>query len=205
MNNYEIPNEEVVHWPDLEIRHESGQVAREIFEPSLDELLDKVDNKFALITMVAKRARQINNQAPTLIEIGGKKPVTIALQEINAGKIIPVIGEEEPEIRPDLHRDLVFSVDDLDVIESLGPVAEPEGFPAEEEDEEAAEPTLAEAGFIEELSDGEPLESDELIDEIKYDDLDGEIAETSESEGEEESEEEEHSWGSPGGPNAGEE
>ncbi|MBI2264726.1 MAG: DNA-directed RNA polymerase subunit omega [Armatimonadetes bacterium] len=56
-------------------------------EPSVDALLPMVDCKFSLITMVLKRARQINNGAPKLIETDSIKPVTIALEEIAAGKI----------------------------------------------------------------------------------------------------------------------
>ncbi len=67
-------------------------------EPSIDELLEekeefKIKSKFELITMVSKRAKQINNGAEIMVETHDKKPVTIALQEINAGFIKPL--EEE--------------------------------------------------------------------------------------------------------------
>jgi len=56
--------------------------------PPIDELLERVDSRFTLVTLVTKRAHQLNNKAPRLIEHPvGTKPVTIALEEIYAGKI----------------------------------------------------------------------------------------------------------------------
>jgi len=71
-----------------------------MIDPSIDEILDpkkglNIDSKFELITMVARRARQINNGAKILVDTKDKKPVTIAVQEIFAGKIIPV--KKEPK------------------------------------------------------------------------------------------------------------
>ncbi|NMA28601.1 MAG: DNA-directed RNA polymerase subunit omega, partial [Burkholderiales bacterium] len=37
-----------------------------LVEPSLDDLLEKVDNKFKLVTLAMKRARQINDGHPFL-------------------------------------------------------------------------------------------------------------------------------------------
>jgi DNA-directed RNA polymerase subunit omega len=59
-----------------------------MIEPSLEELLDKVDSKFSLITMVSKRARQLNSGFPKLVKTISKKNVTIALEEIAQSKII---------------------------------------------------------------------------------------------------------------------
>ena len=54
--------------------------------PSLDELLNKVDSRYTLVTAAAKRARQLietekSDEDKTL------QAVSIALEEINAGKI----------------------------------------------------------------------------------------------------------------------
>lgn len=54
--------------------------------PSLDELLKRVDNRYTLVTAAAKRARKIleeekNNEEKSI------KAVSIALEEIGAGKI----------------------------------------------------------------------------------------------------------------------
>jgi DNA-directed RNA polymerase subunit omega len=58
-----------------------------MIEPSLEELLEKVDSKFSLITMVSKRARQLNTGLPKLVKTNSKKNVTIALEEIAQSKI----------------------------------------------------------------------------------------------------------------------
>lgn len=56
--------------------------------PSIDSLVKKVDNKYTLITLAAMRARELNNGAAPLVEgAEGKKTVSIALQEIDDGKI----------------------------------------------------------------------------------------------------------------------
>lgn len=54
--------------------------------PSLDELLNKVDSRYTLVTAAAKRARQII-ETEKADEDKTLKAVSIALEEINAGKI----------------------------------------------------------------------------------------------------------------------
>ena len=58
-----------------------------MIEPSLEDLLKEVDSKFSLITMVSKRARQLNSGYPRLIKSVSNKNVTVALEEIAQGKI----------------------------------------------------------------------------------------------------------------------
>ena len=64
----------------------------------MEELLDKVDSKFTLLTLSAMRAREINDYYNQLGEGLGKivppqvtsvsrKPLTISLEEIEVGKI----------------------------------------------------------------------------------------------------------------------
>ena len=56
--------------------------------PSIDSLVKKVDNKYTLVTLAAMRACELNNGAAPLVEgAEGKKTVSIALQEIDDGKI----------------------------------------------------------------------------------------------------------------------
>jgi DNA-directed RNA polymerase subunit omega len=68
-----------------------------LMDPPVEELLDKVDSKFTLVALSAKRARQINsyyNQLgeglgvvvpPQVTSVSGK-PLTIAFEEIAAAK-----------------------------------------------------------------------------------------------------------------------
>ncbi len=79
-----------------------------LMEPRTESLLDRVDSKFTLVTLAAMRAREINDYYNQLGEGLGKivppqvtsvsrKPLSIALEEIEAGKIhsIPKPPEEE--------------------------------------------------------------------------------------------------------------
>lgn len=80
--------------------------------PPIEELLDKAGSKFTLVTLGAKRARQINsyyNQlseglgtvVPPQVTSSARKPLSIAFEEIDADKILGVWPEPEPEIDPD--------------------------------------------------------------------------------------------------------
>jgi DNA-directed RNA polymerase subunit omega len=58
-----------------------------MISPSILSLLDKVDNRYSLVVVTSKRARQIIDGESPLIDIDSKKPVTIAINEIDQGKI----------------------------------------------------------------------------------------------------------------------
>lgn len=56
-------------------------------KPTVKELLTKVDNRFGLVVATAKRARQIASGDEVLINTDEEAPVTIAANEIAAGKV----------------------------------------------------------------------------------------------------------------------
>jgi DNA-directed RNA polymerase subunit omega len=69
-----------------------------MIEPKIDELQERVDSRYTLVILAAKRAREINsyyNQlgegrgefVPPLVESLGSKPLAIALQEIAESKV----------------------------------------------------------------------------------------------------------------------
>lgn len=58
-----------------------------MIKPTLGELLNKVDNRFALVNVVAKRARQLVDGSHTLVRCSSDKPVTIAINEVNENLI----------------------------------------------------------------------------------------------------------------------
>ncbi len=69
-----------------------------MIHPRIDELLDDVDSRYALVIVAAKRARQINNyhhqlgegtfdEFPPLVESRSKNYLTMSLEEIAEGKI----------------------------------------------------------------------------------------------------------------------
>lgn len=55
--------------------------------PALDVLMDKVDSKYTLVIVAAKRARELMNGDAPLVESKSNKPVTIALKEIAQGRL----------------------------------------------------------------------------------------------------------------------
>ena len=55
--------------------------------PSLENALNKVSNRYLLVVLSAKRARQINRGAPPRVESKHKKPTSMALEEISQAKV----------------------------------------------------------------------------------------------------------------------
>jgi len=70
-----------------------------VIKPRLDTLLDRVDSHYACVLVAAKRARQINSYyhnlgegtfdefPPPMVDSSSKNYLTIALEEVAAGKI----------------------------------------------------------------------------------------------------------------------
>jgi DNA-directed RNA polymerase subunit omega len=67
--------------------------------PPIEELLDKVESKFALVTLAARRARQINSyfnhlgeslgsMIPPQVTSVARKPLSIGFEEIAVDKIV---------------------------------------------------------------------------------------------------------------------
>ena len=50
--------------------------------PSIDYLAQKVDSKYSLVIVAAKRARELVDHAPKLVESKSNKPVSIAMEEV---------------------------------------------------------------------------------------------------------------------------
>jgi DNA-directed RNA polymerase subunit omega len=59
--------------------------------PSPDILNDFPYGKFVLSNLAAKRAKQLREGAPALVQVESSHPLTIALAEIAAGKIKPIM------------------------------------------------------------------------------------------------------------------
>jgi DNA-directed RNA polymerase subunit omega len=69
-----------------------------MIDPLIETLLDSVDSKFTLVTLAAKRGRQVNAYfsqlgeglgaiVPPQVASIARKPLSIALEEIAAGKV----------------------------------------------------------------------------------------------------------------------
>lgn len=79
-----------------------------MIEPPIENLLSRVDSKFALVTLAARRARNINayfnqlgeglgHMIPPQVSSVARKPLSIAFEEINADKIVRTEQPDEPE------------------------------------------------------------------------------------------------------------
>lgn len=54
-----------------------------MINPPILDLLEVVDNRYSLVVVTSKRARQLIDGAEPLIEIDSTKPVTVAINEVN--------------------------------------------------------------------------------------------------------------------------
>jgi len=65
--------------------------------PSADTLNEFEHGKFVLSNLAAKRAKQLRDGAPPLVQVDSHHPLTIALAEIAAGKIKPIMPQAEDQ------------------------------------------------------------------------------------------------------------
>lgn len=60
-----------------------------ILYPSVDKLLEKVDSRYKLIALGAKRAHGLEqSELPTLSKFDSVKPIGQAFEEIEAGNVV---------------------------------------------------------------------------------------------------------------------
>ncbi len=86
-----------------------GDDSNSMIRPPVEDLLTQAaESKFRLVSLSAKRARQINSyygqlgdglgrMIPPQVSSTARKPLSISLQEIAQGKIVAVNVEEVPE------------------------------------------------------------------------------------------------------------
>ena len=58
-----------------------------MINPPILDLLEKVDNRYSLVVVTSKRARQLIAGEKPLTEVDSTKPLTVAIDEINKGAI----------------------------------------------------------------------------------------------------------------------
>lgn len=58
-----------------------------MIKPSIAELLEKVENRYVLVNVTAKRARMLNEGVQPLTVQTFNKDVATAINEINEGKV----------------------------------------------------------------------------------------------------------------------
>ena len=75
-----------------------------MLHPTMPELLEKVDNRYLLVNVAAKRARQIAEEAEMNEIKLTEKPVKMALDDIVSGRIVNITRTEEPDEASDSER-----------------------------------------------------------------------------------------------------
>ncbi|HEX7066460.1 MAG TPA: DNA-directed RNA polymerase subunit omega [Bacillales bacterium] len=59
-----------------------------MLEPSIDELMEQIDSKYMLVTIAAKRARELQNiRSGESEDASSRKYVGMALKEVAQGKL----------------------------------------------------------------------------------------------------------------------
>jgi DNA-directed RNA polymerase subunit omega len=56
-----------------------------MISPSVIDLLEKVEDRYSLVIVTSKRARQLIEGAKRLSDVDSKKPLTIAINEVYDG------------------------------------------------------------------------------------------------------------------------
>lgn len=68
-----------------------------MLEPTMSDLLEKIPNRYLLVNIAAKRARDIADSAEQAEEPLDEKPVKIALYDIMEGRVRPAEIPEKSE------------------------------------------------------------------------------------------------------------
>jgi len=78
---------------------------------TVEDCLEKVDNRFHLVRVASKRARQLMNGKEPTLEWDNDKATVLALREIAAGNITEEMLNEKPIINDE---DSIFEQDEID-------------------------------------------------------------------------------------------
>ncbi len=64
---------------------------------TVEDCIEKVDNRFQLVLLSARRTRQLMRGSKVLIESDGNKDIVNSLREIAASKVKVIKPEPQPE------------------------------------------------------------------------------------------------------------
>ena len=65
--------------------------------PSMSSLLDRIDSRYLLVNVIARRSRDISEEAERNDEHLDKKPVSLAIDELARGEYTAVQAQPEEE------------------------------------------------------------------------------------------------------------
>lgn len=116
-------------------------VVMSMVNPSTDALMTKVESRYGLVVLAARRARQLMTGAEVRAKNQSTKSVTNALEEIVEGKITYEIAKDLPE-----EQEALLEAEEMEEPgwppvppQEYEEVTEVEDTPAEESEEETAE------------------------------------------------------------------
>lgn len=119
--------------------------------PSINEIKHKADSRYTLVILAAKRARDLVDGKPALVDCKVNRPVSIAAKEINEDMIKVRYPEDKPE-------EVEEAVDEAEAADAAEQEAEA-GEGAEEPAEDAEEPAEDTEEPAEEAVAEEPIEA----------------------------------------------
>jgi DNA-directed RNA polymerase subunit omega len=73
---------------------------------TVEDCLDKVPNRFALVLLVAKRAKQLLKGSDLTVATKGNKYIVGALREVAAGNVAFEIDQDRGSIEAQIEKDL---------------------------------------------------------------------------------------------------
>jgi DNA-directed RNA polymerase subunit omega len=79
---------------------------------TVEDCLDHVDNRFQLVLVATKRARQLADGAQPMVSVDNDKHTVVALREIADGLVTKEILEDEPPT-------LGLADDELELLETM--------------------------------------------------------------------------------------
>jgi len=82
---------------------------------TVEDCLDSVDNRYELVMLAGKRARDLSLGAEPLVEEDNDKPTVIALREIAAGLVSEEMLDEQDASTEDDRLEVSFGIGDDEV------------------------------------------------------------------------------------------
>ena len=114
---------------------------------TVEDCLEKVDNRFHLVRVASKRARQLMNVKEPTLEWDNDKATVVALREIAAGNITEEMLNEKPASSED---EGIFAQDEIDAeIGVLVSAEESESEEAKKDIEVKTDDALASNAIVE--------------------------------------------------------
>ena len=115
---------------------------------TVEDCLEQVENRFHLVRVASKRARQIMNGKEPTLEWDNDKATVLALREIAAGNITEEMLEEKPVINED---EGIFDQSEID--EEIGTLLRETDSETESTEELKASDSSNEENTVEEIAD----------------------------------------------------